>query len=298
MRYSRMTTPPPRRKKKYANIIIVIIILGIAVYFISAGAAGSWLAENIIDPVFNNGNTNAAAPTDTAGPSLPAQTGDTISPVTLPEVSGTTREQNVTAEDVSLFTLQSGAFSEESNAEAAALDIVTRGGAGYIAYDGSLYRVLIAGYLKQSDADDVKTRLEGESIDAKVYNIKSGTLSFNIEAEQSQIDAIKSCFDAVPASVQTLQQIIFDSDKGQNVDAAVTALQQNVNEVSKKFNEAVSSEVAAIKSLQTYMGKFCETINNIPSSSSVSNVEFVSKLKYTLIGIVVDYSAFFKELTN
>lgn len=300
MRYSRMTTPPPRRKRKYANVILVIIILGIAVYLISAGAAGKWLAENIIDPVFNNGSTNAGTPTGTISGASPAPSvsGNVISPVTLPAATGTRAQQNVTAAELSLFTLQTGAFSDESNAKTAASDIIARGGAGYIAYDGDLYRVLLAGYLSQTDADDVKTRLEGEGIAAKVYNIKSGALSFSIEAEQSQIDAIKACFDVVPQAAQTLQQIVFNSDKGQNVDADITALQQNVNAVSQNFSKTVSSEVAAIKSLQTYMGTFCETINNIPLSSSVSNVEFFAKLKYTLIGIVVDYSAFLGQLNN
>jgi hypothetical protein len=298
MRYSRITTPPPRRKRRYANVILVLIILGIAVYLISAGAAGSWIAENIIDPVFNNGNSNAAAPSATINQSAPSASGDTINPVSLPAVSGTRAKQDVTAAEISLFALQTGAFSEEANAKTAAGDIITRGGAGYIAYDGNLYRVLLAGYLNQADADSVKERLEDEGMAAKVYNMKSGTLSFNIEAEQSQIDAIKACFDAAPQSVQTLQQIVFDSDKGQNVDAAITALQQNVSQVYEKFNNTVSSEVPAIKSLKTYMGTFCETINNIPLSSTVSSVEFLSKLKYTLIGIVVDYSAFLDQLNN
>lgn len=298
MRYSRMTTPPPKRKRKYANVILVLIIIAITIYLVSAGAAGKWLAENVIDPVFNGGKTNAGAPTNTPGAASPAVSGNTINPVSLPEVSGTRAQQNVTAGEITLFTLQTGAYSEQSNAQTAAGDIVARGGAGYIAYDGSLYRVLVAGYLKQSDADNVKTSLEGEGVAAKIYNLKSGALSFSIEAEQSQINAIKGCFDVVPQTVQTLQQIIFDSDKGQNVDAAVAALKQNVKQVSDTFSQTVSSELAVIKSLQTYMGKFCETINNIPSSSSVSSVEFYSKLKYTLISIVVDYSAFLGQLNN
>ncbi|MGE5494344.1 MAG: SPOR domain-containing protein [Burkholderiales bacterium] len=300
MRYSRMTTPPPRKKRKYANVILVLIILGIAAYLISAGAAGKWIAENIIDPVFNSGGTNAAPPagsSDGISP-LPSLPGDTISPVTLPAASGARAQQNLTASELSIFALQTGAFSDESNAKSAAGDIALRGGAGYIAYDGDLYRVLIAGYLSQSDADNVKTRLEGEGIAAKVYNIKSGSLSFNIEAEQSQIDAIKACFDAVPQAAQSLQQIVYDSDKGQNVDADITALKERINLVTQNLNKAVSSEAAAIKSLQTYMGTFCETINNIPLSSSVSSVEFLSKLKYTLIGVVVDYSAFLDSLSG
>jgi hypothetical protein len=44
------------------------------------------------------------------------------------------------------------------------------------------------------------------------------------------------------------------------------------------------------------MSDFCEKINNIPLSGDVTAVEFSAKLKYNLIGIVVDYSAFLKEI--
>ena len=37
-------------------------------------------------------------------------------------------------------------------------------------------------------------------------------------------------------------------------------------------------------------------MNNIPLSADVSTVEFSAQLKYNLIGIVIDYSAFLEEI--
>ncbi len=202
----------------------------------------------------------------------------------------------MTAQEVALFSLQTGAFSEENNAKAAASELKLKGGAGYIAYDGELYRVLVAGYTSANDADNVKASLKTQNIDATVFNLQSGSLSFKIGAVKSQIDAVKACFNAVPGSVETLQQIIFDSDKGKNVDDALSALKAEVTEVYNIFTGAVSSEENAISSLRTYMQGFCETINNIPLSSSVSGVEFSSELKYTLIDIAVEYSDFLDDL--
>lgn len=295
MRYSRMATKPPKRKGRLTNVVIVIIILGIAAYLIGAGAAGSWLAENIIDPVFNSGKSNAATPSPSPSGSEPISN-PAIGAVTLPEASGERIEEEVTAKEISLFSLQTGAFSEENNAKTASGELKSKGGAGYIAYDGQLYRVLVAGYTDSEDADDVINSLKGQNIDAKIFNLKSGSLSFKIGAVKSQVDAVKACFNSVPESVQTLQQIIFNSDKGSNVDGDISKLKESVSAVYNNFLTAVSSEESAIMSLRTYMKDFCETINEIPSSSSVTNVEFSSELKYTLIDIAVAYSEFLDDL--
>ena len=307
MRYSRMIGKPPKKKKRYTNLIVIIIILGIAAYFVGAGATGGWLAENVINPVFNSGDTNAADTTDdttteTASSTTSASSTDTAEEtaetVNLPETSGTRVEENITAEEISLYTLQTGAFSDESNAIDVAEEVVSRGGAGFVAYDGELYRVLIAGYTTETDANSVKETLEGEGISTSVFELKSGSLEFKIGADQSQIDAVKECFEVIPESVTTLQQIIFDSDQSENVDEDIEALQQIVTETTDNLNEVVSSDEGAIVSLSTYMEAFCEKINNISLSSSVSEVEFSSELKYNLISIVVDYSAFLDELSS
>ncbi|MDD5017062.1 MAG: SPOR domain-containing protein [Eubacteriales bacterium] len=300
MRYSRMQDKKPKRKRKYAGFITVVIILGITAYFVGAGAAGGWLAENVINPVFNNGDTSAAEATgDTtsaAADGISASETETVQSVSLPAASGTQAEDNITAQEISLFALQTGAFSEEGNAKEAAAEIIAKGGAGFVAYDGEYYRVLIAAYTDEGDASDVKSSLADQDVSTSIFNLKSGSLAFKIGAEQSQIDAIKACFDIVPQAVDTLQQIIYDADKGEDVDADIEALCQSVDLVTAEFEAAVSADDGAILCLDTYMKAFCETINNIPLSSDVTEVEFSSQLKYNLIGIVVDYSDFLDEL--
>lgn len=298
MRYSRMGTMPPKKKKRFTNFFIVIIILGIAAYLIGAGAAGSWIAENIIDPVFNNGVSSAATPTNTENTVISTPDG-TITPVDLPGVSGVRAEEEITAQEVALFALQTGAFSDETNAKSAASSLQAQGGAGYIAFDGNLYRVLIAGYTSSDDANEVKTSLKQQSIDATLFNLKSGSLKFKIGAEQGQIAAVKACFDIVPQTVADLQQIIFDADKGNNVEQAVSVIKQNVASVTGGLEAAVTSEEGAMKSLRSYMQKFSGAVNGLPASAAPgSAAKFSSDLKYSLIQIVVDYSSFLNELNS
>lgn len=307
MRYSRMMSQHPKKKTRYGNLILVAVILGITVYFVSAGAAGEWLAENVINPVFNSDPTAAAAtpsatlsatlstaPTaqDSAVPTATTQTVD------LPQTSDTRAEEQITVDSVALYTLQAGAFTDEANAKTAASEITARGGAGYVAYDGSLYRALIAGYTSEADAKSVKTELEAQGVVSTVFKLESGALEFKVGAEQTQIDAIKACFTLVSDTVNSLQQIIYDADKGTNVDTGIAALKSNAHTVVDHYKSVVTSSTDATDKLSAYMESFCTTIDNIPISSDAAGVDFSSKLKYNIIGIVVDYSTFLDALSH
>lgn len=296
MRYSRMASPSsssssPKRKPRYANWIIAAVILGIAAYFIGAGAAGGWLAKNVIEPVFGHGSSNAATPEATLSPTVTAAQSAGQSESATGHV-----EENITAGEITLYTLQVGAFSDEAHAQSSADTISAAGGAGYIAYDGELYRVLAAGFLSESDAKSVQSTLESQSVSSTVFQLKSGTLEFKIGATPSQVEAIKACFAAIPEAVEKLQQIVFDADRGENVDERIKALAADMTTVYNNLKAAISPDESAIQSLTAYMSEFCEKMNNIPVSTEVSAVEFSAQLKYNLIGIVVDYSAFLKEL--
>lgn len=308
MRYSRMMSQPPhRQKKRYGNLILIAIILGITVYFVTAGAAGGWLAENVINPIFNSDVTAAAAATPSSSLSVlsPAPTVEasasaspTPQDVSLPEISGARAEEQIKVESVALFTLQAGAFADEANAKTAAGEIIARGGAGYVAFDGNLYRALIAGYASEEDAKSVKTELEAQGVVSTVFKLESGALEFKVGAEQSQIDAIKSCFTLVSDTVKAMQQIIYDADKGTNVDERITALKTNAHTVADSFKSVVTPGTDATDKLTAYMDSFCTTLDNIPLSAGITAVDFSSKLKYNIIGIVVDYSAFLNKLSG
>lgn len=303
MRYSRMMSQPPKKKKRYGNLILIAIILGITVYFVTAGAAGGWLAENVINPVFNSDPT-AVAVTPAAIPSdspatltslPPSETGQSVS---LPEISGERAEEQITVTSVALYTLQAGAFADETNAKAAAAEIIKRGGAGFVAYDGNLYRTLIAGYTSEADAKSVKAELEAQGVVCTVFKLESGALEFKVGAEQTQIDAIKSCFALVSDTVSDLQKIIYDADKGDNVDERITTLQTNAHTVVDNYKSIVTSETDATKKLTAYMDSFCDSLDNISLSTGVTAVDFSSGLKYNIISIVVDYSTFLDELSS
>lgn len=299
MRYGRsLQRRQPPKNSRHSTLIIVAVLLGITAYFVGAGAAGGWLAENVINPVFNSGVGSAATSSPTAGPEMNASAPATAAAAQSPTVSGTHSEEQITAQSVTLYALQVGAFSDESNAKKIAQDVKSRGGAGFISYDGSLYRVLIAGYTSENDAKSVKADLEKQNISTTIFKLDSGALEFKIGAEKQQIEAVKACFGIVPTIVSELQQIIFDADKGSNVDERITALKAKADEVNANLKAAVSAESASMASLIQYMDSMCSKLGAIPKSTEVSGVAFSSELKYNLISVVVDYAAFFKKLSS
>lgn len=289
MRTSRMQGKPPKKKGKFPSFIIIVIILGVAAYFVGAGAAGGWLAQNVIEPVFNSSEADAA-PTDT-----PLVTpGESISPIEISENTGKRIEENIIADKLSLYTLQVGAYNDAENANNVANDIVARGGAGYVAYDGELYRVLIAGYTDREDASDVKQNLSKSSVDSTLFILESGSLEFVIGADITQVEAVKACFDIVPETVDGLQQVIYDYDNGKDVSQDLQTLHDNAQAALSALESAVDTSDGAMKSVRTFMKDFCDTIGELTSS----DVDFSSKLKYNLISIVVRYSAFLDELSD
>ncbi len=296
MRYGRMLSKQPPKKRRFASLIVVAIILGITAYFVGAGAAGGWLAKNVINPVFNSDIGHAEEPASTTAGITTAVATETN---TLPAaVTGTLSEEKITAQSITLYALQIGAFSDESNAKQTAQQVIARGGAGYVAYDGNLYRVLAAGYTSENDAKSVKAELETQGISTTIFKLESGALEFRIGAEQQQIDAVKACFDMVPAVVSELQQIIYDADKGNNVDDRISALNAKAADVTAKLKTIGSTDSSALSDLIEYMDTLCEKLGSIRKSTNISAVAFSSELKYNLIGVVVDYSAFFKKLSS
>lgn len=296
MRYSRMLPEQqPKRKRRGANLVIIVVILGITAYLVGAGAAGGWLAEHVINPVFNPSVSESPEPPEQDLSPAATQTTHT-SP--SPASSTTRAEEQITARSISLYTLQSGAFADKDNAAAEAKQITDAGGAGFVAYDGSLYRTLIAGYTNPEDANSVKSELVNQGVTCTVFLLESDALEFKIEAEQAQIDAVKACFDIVPDTVDALQQIIYDADKDQNVDARLMQLKQKADEVTANLRENVTSDNEAVERLRAFMDVFCQTLGDIPDSSSVSEIDFSSNLKYNIISIVVDYSSFLDEISG
>ena len=74
--------------------------------------------------------------------------------------------------EFSLYALQAGVFSDTENAQKYADELINKGGAGYVVEFDEGFRVLIAGYLNEDDAKNVKERLlEEQNIHKSRYSL-------------------------------------------------------------------------------------------------------------------------------
>ena len=108
MRYGRsLPRRQPPKNSRHSTLIIVAVLLGITAYFVGAGAAGGWLAENVINPVFNSGVGSAATSSSTAGPEMNASAPATAATAQSPTVSGTHSEEQIAAQSVTIYACRS-----------------------------------------------------------------------------------------------------------------------------------------------------------------------------------------------
>ncbi len=176
-----------RRKKSnpLAWILVILLLVG-AAYIGAAGQLGTWLAENIIQPVFT-----------TLG---------IFSPVESVEPAGT-RQPNVSV-SVSGFTvygLQTGIYANHENAENAAETLQKQGGAGYLRADGDDTRVMLSLYASEQEALSVRDQL-ADTMETRLYPIVCTASTIYVHTDE-QAKNLK----AVIAKVATVRNALLDA---------------------------------------------------------------------------------------
>lgn len=294
MRYSRLPVKKPKRN--YGTVILFVLLIAVGVYIFTATAAGNWLADNVVTPVFSYLQTGAIKTTginDLPGASAkPSQSAAASSP-------GSTVTKSMDADSQTYYLLQSGIFENEQNATDSANALKARGGAGYILKDGNRNRVIMAAFKTESQAKSVKdTLLKNENISTYVYNIKMDGLNFSITAANGQAEALKEGFALPGYCADTLMELSQKYDKNENIDQAIQDLKKKCNATRDNLNSSIKNDEKneAILRLKEFTGLLCENVNKIPDTLSQSNIELSSQLKYTVIWVAVNYSDFMKKL--
>ena len=149
-----------RRRRNGIRTMTVLLMLGLAVYLITASAAGKWLSEKVMAPAFSalselplfTGGGLDSLENEASEPS-----GDALSVSLSSDSSSFTSTLDVPS--ISCFALQMGVFSSKDNADKLSEEMRSKGAGGYVYSDGSVYRVLASCYQSESEARTVKERL-------------------------------------------------------------------------------------------------------------------------------------------
>lgn len=277
MRYSRYQDSRKRKQpNKAPSAMLVIIIIGIIVYFVSAGAVGTFISSNIVNPViaFFSGE-QAAEPTPKPSPSDIAG-GDTIT-------------EQITIESKTLYAIQAGVFTDQKNASALAKSVQNQGGAGYIKEEGS-YRVLLSAYKTEEEAKSVKSKLlEQNGMQTSVHEMICSGASLEITAPEETIALVKEAISMAFEYVDQLYNISMSSDKKElNIEEAASAV-ENIKTRAVGYRDSLDqlqnmSENETVKALFALYTELVERMDII-TKSNITDTEFSAGIKQSYLNL-------------
>ncbi len=280
MRSSRMgqdyETKGDGGKSGIAGRVFIIIIVCVVIYFVSAGAVGKWIAQNIVTPVLSLFEDNDAA-TGSEGPEAQA-------PGTA-QNTGEKVNEKIVLPDLSVFALQIGVYAEQANADEAAGLAQERGGAGYILNDGNM-RVLLSAYETQDEAKSVSDNLlSTENYETYEYDLAAKGVTFDITAHQENLDAIRTFFEITKNIHDTYFDLTLKFDKKEITADDVLASLAGLREDAQPNIEAIQ---AMNKEGDTVLGNMKNFADGLEECLNVdlagkTDVEISSQLKYNYI---------------
>lgn len=261
-------------------LILIVLLLG-AVYLVSVSAAGSWLSKNVVEPI-------AALFTQKKETQIVERSDESVK--TSVDASG-----RIEIPAMECYLLQTGVFSDEANAEAAADTLKEQGGAGYVYHDGERYRVFAAGYNNEDDARDMKQLLSDNGTDCSVYEMRSAgkfdvTVTAGTDSTVSQLQTV--LFSLLSAHDDLLELEKSFDDSGMTVKAAAAAAQEIYSQLERGTKQTDGLPASVVGLLNDVKAK----IKELGESGDDDVDTFSSKLRYVQIMIACRFTETISDL--
>ncbi len=300
------------------RVMLGLLAVAAVLYFVTASVAGNWLSENVINPVMEAFNPAPAAPAPLITPppgaldiTSPGAAGPVSAPLPAPaEPDGEPVSAAANAavgtdfklEGASFYAVQMGAFKSEDNARAEADAVRARGGAGYVFFDGELYRVLASAYASEAEARDVRESLKADMIESGVFPIDIAEVDLRVTAGANVVSAMTGAVDALKSAREemTALSIALDREEKTQAEAAEEAavIRGRMQAALDELRAEAGSDNAVISSLEGAMEKMLGDLEQLSSEADGSKLDFSSMMKYTQIGIIADTVEFITEITS
>lgn len=283
------------------GVLVVLLLIAGIIYAAASSSVGEWVAENVIAPAsaLFGGKAEATAPPVSAVDDLTPDGSAAGSGIDLSDGDAAQVSADVTLPASDCFMLQMGVFSSRANADTLAAELRARGAAGYIiedtsGADGTLYRVMAAGYEDEASAKSVKQRLVDEGTDCAVYTKKCAGADFRVTAPEALIPGIEAGFCALADAKASLAAAVIDFDKnGSAVDDGKAQ--------AKLVLDALESDMGVLSSYAPDGGSLSEildayakartSLTTLIEGEYESTVDFSAAMKYTYLYISDAYAA-------
>lgn len=275
--------------------LALLMIAGI-VYFISASAAGTWIAEKVVVPVF--------AMLDNYQLPSPAKENETVNPEQSAQVElNSTRKAvdvDVVLPAISCFAVQSGVYSSYDNAQSQANMLKGSGEAGYILQDGDRYRVLSSAFENEADARSLKERHTAQGRDSALYAISTNSASYRVSALEEQLNGVSAGFSAIANAQKALSSIVLKLDSGlcdaQNAQSELRSANSTLQSDMSLLCEYKGEHAALSDILLCYQD--CSAAMEKAANASPSDASaFSAEIKYALLSVTDHYAKLISQLS-
>lgn len=230
-------------------------------------------------------SVHTAAPTPSAAPSTAAAATPLVTPT--PQVSGGGSAEELVYSGQSFCMLQAGAFSSPEKAASTQQNCLAAGCADYLFQDGERARIFADAFLTAAQGDAEKDRLKAANnleTYCKIYQAKAWRLKITASAAQTQ--AIRTAFaaycDLTQAAVSAREA---NAPAGQWQALSLTA-QQAAEALENAVGTSDNSFVASLKNGLAHIAKQTAALADL---STQNPMEFSSRMKYTVVDIVMNY---------
>jgi hypothetical protein len=286
-------------RQRYTSVIFVGLLLFLVIYIGSAGAAGNFISRIITSFL---GSSNDVAQNENGRSPQPPDT-----KLTVPDEANKVPTEKVTEQlnipPFNLYTIQLAAFTNGENAQFAARELQSKGGAGYILND-EYFRLLATGFAAETDAQKVKQQLKDEGIESQIYTICSPGVNMEITASADKVSSIKSAFSLWLDKTKALEDVVKKLDTSaisvedarKDIEGVIAGFNSTLDQL-KTYSATQESNYILAGLLELYQ-KSIKSLESIFDGNVTDRVVISSKLKYTYIGTIYSYKQYMDRITK
>ncbi|MBQ8556134.1 MAG: SPOR domain-containing protein [Clostridia bacterium] len=204
-----------------------------------------------------------------------------------PTPLSSTFDQSVESRDVTLeqrtwYAIQTGVFSTQEAALEKADAYADRGAPGVVVQDGAKWRVFIACYGDEGDAESVRTRLgENQRVETYLYTWSCPELRLRLTGMAGQLDVVEAGLSLLMQTAEQLRDAAILLDAGEltaseaagqvaSMDGAVALWADTARE---RFGSSIPSMVGQLLALTESWTARCEALEKASSSATALSAE-------------------------
>lgn len=288
-------TVSKRNTRSSGNRLVTVLIVMISIVLIACivvlSPLGGYLTEHVIDPIRNCKPQSA----DKQIVSALKQQEELLSQPTSSPMPSINAHEVITVDEVPFYILQMGAFTNISDANRHADEIMRMGAGGKVYPDGSVYRVFAAAYTDENSLISVQNQVRADGFEATPYITESSGLKITLDGDQAAVDLVKEAVNAMNRIPSELCTLCLAFDKGdlseKDLNHELDLRKEECLNVAEKLEKIKGNEISSIMDL---LQKYAQNISTFLKEHDTIQTEMLSgNLKHLQLSVIIDYILFF-----